>query len=95
MAAESDARGIFNIGTGQKSSIGDLAKIIIRLLGKNIEPVFREERPGDIRHSLADISRAGTFGYKSQYNLEEGLKEMIENPESQMNFRKRKIIGIL
>ncbi|MFH0942137.1 MAG: SDR family oxidoreductase [Chloroflexota bacterium] len=78
LAAESEATGIFNIGTGEKSSINHLARLITRLTEKSLEPVYREARPGDIRHSLADISRAKSFGYQPGYRLEEGLKEIIK-----------------
>jgi len=77
LAAESDATGVFNIGTGRRVSINKLARLINRLIGKDIEPIYQEPRPGDIRHSLADISKAKQFGYNPKYNLEEGLKETI------------------
>ncbi len=77
LAAESDACGVVNIGRGESISINQLVKLIISIVGKNIEPIHQEPRPGDIRHSLADISRAKTFGYKPNYSLEEGLKETL------------------
>ena len=77
LAAESDATGVFNIGKGESISINRLAELIIELVGKGVKPVHREPRPGDIRHSLADISKAKAFGYDPNYNLEEGLRETI------------------
>ncbi len=77
LATESDATGVFNIGTGKRVSINELARLITRLIGKDIEPIYQESRPGDIRHSLADISKAKQFGYNPKYNLEEGLRETI------------------
>ena len=78
LAAESsDASGIFNIGTGNRISVNDLAKLVIRLLGKDITPSYQEPRPGDIKHSLADISKARQIGYTPRYSLEQGLKETI------------------
>jgi UDP-glucose 4-epimerase len=78
LAAESEATGIFNIGSSVKTTINDLAKLIIKLSGKSdIRPVYVEPRPGDILHSLADITKAGTFGYRPKYTLEDGLKEFI------------------
>ena len=79
MAAESGATGVFNIGKGQNVSINRLAEIIVRLVGNSVEPVHQEPRPGDVRHSLADISKAGAFGYNPEYGLEEGLKETIKH----------------
>lgn len=77
LAAESDATGIFNISTGERISINKLAALIINLIGNSVEPIHEELRFGDIRHSLADISKAKQFGCNPQYDLEEGLRETI------------------
>jgi len=77
LAAESDATGVFNIGTGKRVSINELARLLTKLTDKDIKPIHREPRTGDIRHSLADISRAKQFGYNTKYNLEKGLREAI------------------
>lgn len=78
LAAESDAIGIYNIGSGRKISINELAKIIIRTSGsKEIKPIHQAPRPGDIKHSQADISKLKAFGYEPEYNLENGLKKMM------------------
>jgi len=77
LAAESNAAGIFNIGRGESISVNQLAGLTIKLMRNNVELIHTEPRPGDIRHSLADISRAKTFGYNPKYSLEEGLRETI------------------
>jgi len=80
LAAESDATGIFNIGRGESISINQLAQLTVKIIRNgNIKPIYEEPRPGDIRHSLADITRARTFGYVPIYSLEEGLKETIRS----------------
>jgi len=79
LAAESNATGIFNIGRGESMTINQLAKLAIKLMGNDIEPVHTKPQPGDIRHSLADISKAKTFGYSPKYSLEEGLRETIRH----------------
>jgi UDP-glucose 4-epimerase len=76
--AESQLVGIFNIGRSESVSIDQLARLIIRLMGGDVEPVNVEPRPGDIMHSLADISRAREFGYEPRYSLEEGLRQSLE-----------------
>ena len=77
LLAESQATGIFNIGSGQRISIAHLAKLLIGLAGNNVKLIHKEPRPGDIKHSLADISKAQSFGYKPKYSLERGLAETI------------------
>jgi len=80
LAAEGSAGGIFNIGGGgHQITIEALARLVTNLMGKSVEPVYEEPRPGDIRHSLADISRARGFGYEPRWSLEEGLKETLRS----------------
>lgn len=78
LTVESDVTGIFNIARGTRVTINQLVQVVIGIMGSNnVKPVYDKPRPGDIRHSLADISKAKTFGYKPRYSLEEGLKETI------------------
>ncbi len=78
LAMESDATGVYNIASGRRISIRELASLIMRLTGRDPGVVFDEPRRGDVRHSLADISRAGAkMGYKPEYSLEQGLVEVI------------------
>jgi UDP-glucose 4-epimerase len=74
-----DATGeIFNIASGASTSINDLLKKITELVGKNISPRYMPERPGDIFHSSADITRARELlGYDPDINLEVNLKRTI------------------
>ena len=75
LAIQKNAEGVFNIASGQNTSINELAAKIIELTGKDFEPVYTDERPGDIKHSLADISLARKkLGYKPEYSLDEGLR---------------------
>ncbi|MFC1912145.1 SDR family oxidoreductase [Chloroflexota bacterium] len=79
LAAESEFSGVFNIGRGENISINSLANLIINLTGNNMRAVHKEPRVGDVKDSLADISRARAFGYKPKWSLEEGLKEIIRS----------------
>lgn len=75
LAAESNASGVFNIGGGRSITINELARLVIKLAGNKVKSIHQESREGDTRYSLADISKAKTFGYEPRYNLEEGLEE--------------------
>lgn len=77
LAAETDATGIFNVGTGGNTTINDLAEAIIRIAGRDLQPIYQEPRAGDIINSLADISKARAIGYEPKYSLEDGLQETI------------------
>ena len=55
---------VFNIACGARTTLNDLYKKLAQLLGKNIEPRYVAPRPGDVKHSLADISKAKSLlGY--------------------------------
>ncbi|MBU4076924.1 MAG: SDR family oxidoreductase [Euryarchaeota archaeon] len=77
LACESDKTGIFNIACGRRITINQLVDMINEIVGKDIEPVYKEPRPGDIKHSLADISKARTFGYEPESDFKEELRETI------------------
>jgi UDP-glucose 4-epimerase len=78
LAGEGGVSGIFNVSTGESITINMLAGLIAELIGNKVEPIHEKERAGDIRHSLADISRAKTFGYNPEYDLKTGLVKTIE-----------------
>ena len=68
---------IFNVGFGQRVSINDLARQIIELTGSNSKIVHKKGRMGEVKHSLADISKISQIGFKPQVNLKDGLKKLI------------------
>jgi len=79
LAAERNATGTFNIAGGKRISIDELAKNIMNICGKNIDLIYKDPRPGDILHSLADISKAQEkLGYETRFNLSEGLEETVK-----------------
>ncbi|MDX2131891.1 MAG: GDP-mannose 4,6-dehydratase [Planctomycetota bacterium] len=71
---------VINVGTARRVSVLELAQVMARQCGvPHIQPVFRPERAGDVKHSLADISVARQLlGYEPVTPLEEGLGETIE-----------------
>ena len=77
LAAETDACGVFNVATGNRITLNELADLVTDLMGSAIAPVHAAERPGDIKHSLADISRARSFGYVPRHDIRSGLAETL------------------
>jgi len=75
-----DAPGeVFNVACGGRTTINSLVRMIKKLIGSDIEPVYEEERKGDVRHSQADISEARKIlGYEPKIDLAEGLWRTIE-----------------
>lgn len=77
-AMEATATGVFNAAGGKRITINDLAKTIMQLCQKEMDIVYEAARPGDIKHSLADSSKAkASFGYAPQYDITKGLKETL------------------
>ena len=77
LAAQSDAESMYNIGSGQSITINELAREILRLMGKDLELVYKESRPGEVTQSLADVNKARAFGYEPQWPIQDGLTETI------------------
>ncbi len=69
---------VFNCGSGRSTSILDLARTTVSVSGRRLEPEFTDPRKGDIRHSLADVTRAKEkLGFSPKVSLEEGLSELL------------------
>ncbi len=70
---------IFNIATGKETSLNEIVETLNGILGTNLKANYDEERMGDIRRSVADISKARKIlGFKPKYSLKAGLKKTIE-----------------
>ncbi len=79
-SGSSEAAGeVYNVAYGGREYLIDIYNLLLEALGKDIEPVFGPDRPGDIKHSNADISKAREYlGYDPQYDFKRGIKEAID-----------------
>ena len=78
LAGEKNVPGeIINIGAGSPITLTDLGKLILKLTGKeNLKLEYTDPRPGDIKHSFADLTKSkNLLGFQPKYNQEEGLRE--------------------
>ena len=79
LAPHEAAGEAYNIAYGGREYLIDIYHTLAKALGKDIEPIFGPDRPGDIKHSNADISKAREkLGYDPEYDFERGLNEAIE-----------------
>jgi len=76
---------VYNIAVGERTSLNQLFEAIrVNLLPHyphlaDAKPVYRDFRAGDVRHSLADISKARSLlGYEPTHRIDEGLAEAME-----------------
>lgn len=78
-AAEGTATGIYNIACGRSMSVRTLAETLIRITGSSSRIVHAGERAGDVKHSLADTTRARTLlGFTPATSLEDGFAATID-----------------
>lgn len=70
---------VYNIAKGEQTSLADLVKELQSITGKDIIAINKPERKGDIKHSLADITKAKKFlDYQPTYSLRQGLEKAYE-----------------
>ncbi len=79
LAPHEAAGQAFNVAYGGREYLIDIYYTLTKALGKDIEPHFGPDRPGDIKHSNADITKAKEIlGYHPEYDFARGLNEAIE-----------------
>ncbi len=86
-ATQPGLRGVFNVGYGGQITILELARRVIAATGSDSSIVHGPTRPGDVRHSCADVSRLLAAGWRPSHDLEEGLAATIQY------FRQRSAAG--
>jgi UDP-N-acetylglucosamine/UDP-N-acetylgalactosamine 4-epimerase len=70
---------VYNIAYGRQTSLLQLFDYLKKISTSNLEPLYAPERAGDVKHSLADISKAkNLLGYDPKISVEEGLKKTFE-----------------
>ncbi|MFO7981670.1 MAG: SDR family oxidoreductase [Candidatus Aminicenantes bacterium] len=70
---------VINIATSSRISLNELISILKEITDRDIDPVYADPRKGDVRHSLADISRAQKMiGYQPIVDLNQGLRKTIQ-----------------
>lgn len=70
---------VYNIAVGDRTSLNDLFSILREEAGSDVVPIYGPNRTGDIRDSLADISKAEQLlGYDPQVRIREGLRQTLE-----------------
>ncbi|HEX4165147.1 MAG TPA: NAD-dependent epimerase/dehydratase family protein [Bryobacteraceae bacterium] len=76
---------VFNVGSGQKITIRDVARRLAKVLGRSMEPeITAKYRVGDIRHCFPDISAAkNVLGFRPRISLEDGMRDLAEWLERQ------------
>jgi nucleoside-diphosphate-sugar epimerase len=69
---------VFNVAVGTRYTLLELIAMLNEILGTRIEPLFAPARPGDVKHSLADINLIGGCGYQVQLDFRAGLQKTVD-----------------
>ena len=78
VASKDEALGRqFNVGTGNAITLNELIEVIDETLNINLSVKHEPERDGDIKESLADISRLVALNYKPNFSIQEGIKRYL------------------
>jgi nucleoside-diphosphate-sugar epimerase len=77
--AEHTAGDVVNIAGARAVTVNETIEIINAIVGKNIKPVYTDPRPGDVKHSLADITAAEKLiGFRPKVPFKQGLRLAID-----------------
>lgn len=77
--AKSDVVGTYNVAHGKQTSINSLLEQICDIMGYEFNPEYKPSQPGDIKHSVADVSKAvADFGFESENDFTNEIKETID-----------------
>ena len=69
---------VLNCACGKQTSLNDLVKLLQHLLSSKVNPDYAKSKAGDVKHSLADISKAtNMLGYSLKTSFEQGIKKTI------------------
>jgi len=77
-AAPGVSGNVYNVGTGTSTTVVELVNALNRVMGTKLDPTFGSARVGDVRYSLADISRTkADLGYEPGEDFESGLAKTV------------------
>ncbi len=71
--------GVYNIGTGKETSVNEIVDMVRAVVGKDVEVVYEDPRPGEVRRIYLDVSKAEEeLGFKPEVGLKEGIRRTFE-----------------
>lgn len=78
---------VYNVACGEQTTLNELFEIVKEIAGSDLVPKYGPERKGDVKHSLADISKAAKLlGYTCSTSVREGLGTTFEWYRKQHHF---------
>ena len=69
---------VINVATGMRISLNELLRVLNKVVGTNLQPIYQDARAGDVRDSQADIRKAkALLGYTPSVNWQDGLARTL------------------
>jgi len=85
---------VINIAYGERTTLNQLWQSIAAYTNNHKAPVYREERRGDVKHSLADISKAKQLiGYEPEISIDKGLQLSISWYEQALEAQSKQVMA--
>lgn len=79
MVNENATHDVYNVATGSSHALNDVIKAFEEITGEHLNVSYAETRLGDIKNSVADISKLSSIGYTPNYGLVDGLEQYYES----------------
>ncbi|BDZ71640.1 SDR family oxidoreductase [Methanobacterium petrolearium] len=79
LACETNMQGVYNVACGRRTTLNELADIIGEIVDLDVNPEYTDPRPGDVKHSLADIEKIKKHGYEPSKDFKEDLKKVVDH----------------
>ena len=71
----------YNVGTGEETSVNELARVMMEAGGREVETSYAEARPGELRNSALDVTKLRSTGWAPRTTLLDGLRRTIDHIE--------------
>lgn len=79
LSCETEMQGVYNVACGRRTTLNELVDVIGEIVNVDVNPEYTDPRPGDVKHSLADIDKIKEHGYKPNKYFKEDLKKVVDH----------------
>lgn len=77
LACETSMQGVYNVACGRRITLNQLVEMMGEVLDRDVHPEYTDPRPGDVKHSLADVEKLKEYGYNPSQDFLEDLEKVV------------------
>ena len=78
LACETDMQGVYNVACGRRTTLNEMVDMMGEIMDTDVNPEYTDPRVGDVKHSLADIDKIKSHGYRPSEDFKEDLGKVVE-----------------